>query len=69
MTFKSLIHKLSKIDPNMIQNTKVTVLLDVEDLSRMIRNTRGPYISLPLDLKQGTGTIKAWFVKKEKKNE
>lgn len=69
MTFKSLIYRLSKIDPNTIQNTKVTVLLDVEDLSRMIRNARGPYISLPLDLKQGTGTMKAWFVKKEKKDD
>ena len=66
MTFKALRNRLNKCKDADL-NTQVCVALNTEDILRFVQESRSPVITVPLDLNQGNGAIKLWFVRKEQK--
>lgn len=68
MTFLGLYNKIGKQPVKDTRTSDVTAVFDKEELQKMLNETTGNCISIPLQLKFGNGTQRMWFIKKQKSN-
>lgn len=69
MTFAGLFTKIGKQPIKNTQNSTLVAVFYREDLERLLNEDRhSQTVTIPLDLKMGTGKQKMWFVKRKEKH-
>lgn len=67
MTFLGLYIKLGKQPIHNTRTSEIIAVFNKEDLLKLIKDSNGVNISIPLNIKFGNGKQKMWFVEKKSK--